>query len=101
MRSPMWTSGLLVAVAVVGMFLVTRPPLPAQAVVKAPKVKWEYKTASAEKLDALGNEGWEVYAVTGGQPYVQTYVQTSTPQLGSTRNTIQFAPTVYHLKRQK
>ena len=56
-------------------------------------MRWEYKTITANgndttELNSLAREGWEVYAVTGGQPYVM-------------QNEVSFAPIAYHLQRQK
>ena len=59
----------------------------------AKPANWEYKSVQkkeieTEQLNTWGDEGWELVAVTGGEPYVL-------PQ-GA-----QFMPRTYYFKRQK
>jgi hypothetical protein len=103
----MWTSGALLAAATVAALFVLRPPVTAQDKEKPPRVKWEYKSVAQDKLGKLGDQGWEVFAVTGGQPYVESSA-VHTPELAlrgvpkqTTTNKVKFAPLVYHLKRPK
>jgi hypothetical protein len=65
---------------------------------------WEYTVLINESgehfpphLRELADEGWEVYLVTGGQPYVSS---TRTAN-GETTNTVTFTRRDYYLKRQK
>ena len=92
---------------VVKAFLVLRPSVAAQDRERPPRVKWEYKTAAEDKLNELGDQGWEVIAVTGGQPYIESS-HVAPPALAVpgapkeiTTNKVKFAPGLYHLKRPK
>jgi hypothetical protein len=104
----MWTICVLLTAGTIATLLLMRPPATAQDKEKARRVKWEYKVVPQEKMDGLGDQGWEVIAVTGGQPYVESF-QVYPPQgillpgspKETTKNTIKFAPTFYHLKRPK
>lgn len=67
-------------------------------------ISWEYSVNYNESgehfpphLVNLVKEGWEVYLVTGGYPYVTS----SRTVDGVTTNTTSFSPRVYFLKRQK
>lgn len=75
---------------------------------RADAAKWEYRTLDYGQpviygsVEELGEKGWEVYAVTGGQPYVASSQTTKDgAERTSTTNAVKFAPRVYHLKRQK
>src|SRR5437879_307759 len=98
---------VLLALIAATVLIAVLPSLTAQDKDKAPRVKWEYKSASTpEQVDVLGNHGWELVAVTGGHPYIEssrTNPVTSPPNPANvmTQNTVRHAPLVYHLKRQK
>lgn len=101
MRSRLWAVGTLVsAVAVVVLFL-NRPPVTAQEKQKPARTSWEYTVINSDhaKVQELGEQGWEVFGVTGGQPYIESYrVLGGTT---TTQNTVKHSPVVYHMKRQK
>jgi hypothetical protein len=103
----MWAVGSLLAAETVAALLVVRPPATAQDRQKRPRVKWEYKVVQQDKIGELGDQGWEVVAVTGGQPYIESS-QIQPPRIvvaGGVKefikNTVKYAPTFYHLKRRK
>lgn len=57
-------------------------------------------------LSALGEQGWELIKITGGQPFVSTF-RVITPPLAVagatpyTVNTIAYSDTIYYFKRAK
>jgi hypothetical protein len=70
--------------------------------------RWEYRTLDYGQtvvfgsVEELGSKGWEVYAVTGGQPYISSSQTTKgAGDTTVTTNTVKFSPKVYYLKRQK
>jgi hypothetical protein len=81
-----------------------------------PRTKWEYKIVVAnggtnpgqieeKKLQELGDEGWDLYLVSEGQPYVRSSTTRFTafgrPDNTATDNTIQYSRTSYYFKRAK
>jgi len=80
----------------------------AQDAGKVQRTKWEYRvlaqaTPDEAGLTALGEEGWELIAVTGGQAYIESsrLMPQGGPGATFTQNTIRNAMTYYHFKRQK
>ena len=69
-------------------------------------LKWEFRNFDygqqviAGSLEDLGRNGWEVYAVTGGQPFISASQTPEGPgDTTITTNTVKFTPNVYYLKR--
>jgi hypothetical protein len=110
---------LAASVAILGIALV---PTVTPAQDKRPmRTKWEYKIVkvsmtwdgkspaqpgviSEAALSALGEEGWELDKITGGQPFVvSTRALPRTPEsdVSPTVNTIGYSVTVYYFKRAK
>lgn len=80
----------------------SNPPAPAPVAVKA--TAWEYTALINEfgdpfppHLRKLVEDGWAVYLVTGGQPYVSASRTTN----AETTNTVAFTRRDYYLKRPK
>jgi hypothetical protein len=78
--------------------------------------KWEYKqveSPTAADLTKLGEEGWEIVTVLGGQPYVKDSkvfgpaaggpqpVGPVAPLISTRFNTIEYGKLVFVLKRPK
>jgi hypothetical protein len=107
MRAQMWTACGLTAAATIAALLVIRPPVTAQDKDKPPRLKWEYKIVTSDKAAELGEQGWELVAVTGGQPYIESSGEMSVARVAGavdnrmTQNTVKYAAHLYHLKRQK
>jgi hypothetical protein len=107
MRTRIWVVAVVLVAATAATLFALRPSEAAQDKEKPPRVKWDYKAVAEEKLSDAGEQGWEVIAVTGGQPYVESsavhvpivMVQGSPKE--TTTNKVKFAPIVYHLKRPK
>ena len=56
------------------------------------RITWEYKVVKGEldetKLSELGNQGWELVHLTGGQPYVSTSTARAFAGATTTTNTV-------------
>jgi hypothetical protein len=104
-----------IAIAVIFALFIGIRPSTAPAQQKEPKATatsmWEYKQVdapAAADLSKLGEDGWEIVTVLGGQPYVKastisgptTEGFTNTPK-SHTANTIEYGKLVYVFKRPK
>jgi len=107
MRTRTWIVSLLLLAVTSAAPFVFRASVSAQEKERAARLKWEYRVVSEERLAEAGEQGWEVIAVTGGQPYVESSA-VHPPALAvqgapkeTTSNKVKFAPILYHMKRPK
>jgi hypothetical protein len=92
----------------IGMQPMLSPAQQKEAKAPAP-TRWEYKRAenpSDAALTKLGEEGWDLVTVLGGQPYVEQSTTSTPPVVAggpvtTTKNAIGYGKSVYVFKRPR